>query len=170
MKERNLRYILARGSYRILHFGKGSMHHFYIIYDKTPPSLHPPPTLKKGLAFAIDQINGEEAAVCDLCVWNHLFCIVKSLTCHPVFRFYNKLPEVKKQREEEQRKKAYSTNRDKAKEYQQVLHNICYSHTHAQGVKQWFCPSVCRNHNVMACSRSCGQQKCTVLDTHRPYQ
>ena len=36
-------------------------------------------------------------------------------------RFYNKLPEVKRQREEEKRKNAYSTNRDKAKEYQEVL-------------------------------------------------
>lgn len=48
-----------------------------------------------------------------------------SQTSGPFFRFYDKLPEVKKQREEEQRKKTYSNNRDKAKEYQQVR-----SHNH----------------------------------------
>ena len=37
-----------------------------------------------------------------------------------MFRFYNKLPEVKRQREEEKRRQAYSANREKAKEYQEV--------------------------------------------------
>lgn len=57
-------------------------------------------------------------------VYEEIICFASS-SYHSVFRFYNKLPEVKKQREEEQRKKAYSINRDKAKEYQQVPH-ICY--------------------------------------------
>ena len=43
-----------------------------------------------------------------------------AVLCSTRFRFYNRLPEVKKQREEEKRKRAYSANRDKAKEYHEV--------------------------------------------------
>jgi len=36
------------------------------------------------------------------------------------FRFYNRLPEVRKKREEDARTKEYATNRERAKQYQQV--------------------------------------------------
>ena len=56
----------------------------------------------------------------------HVTLVFVCSNYYSLFRFYNKLPEVKKQREEEQRKKTYSTNRDKAKEYQEVhAHNMC---------------------------------------------
>ena len=38
----------------------------------------------------------------------------------PCFRFYNRLPEVRKKREEDTRAKVYATNREKAREYQEV--------------------------------------------------
>ena len=38
----------------------------------------------------------------------------------PYFRFYNRLPEVRRKHEEETRAKVYATNRERAKQYQEV--------------------------------------------------
>ena len=49
---------------------------------------------------------------------------------HPCFRFYNRPPEVRRKHEEETRAKVYATNRERAKQYQEVgtlLMQISYS-------------------------------------------
>ena len=45
---------------------------------------------------------------------------IHTLIVHPCFRFYNRLPEVRKKREEDTRAKVYATNRERAREYQEV--------------------------------------------------
>ena len=49
----------------------------------------------------------------------HLMQLHTLIVC-PCFRFYNRLPEVRKKREEDTRAKVYATNREKAREYQEV--------------------------------------------------
>ena len=67
-------------------------------------------------------------------IYNHALCwytggvsqLIEALFSS---RFYNRLPEVKRRREEEEKHQTYTANRERAKQYQQVYTaDLCIIH------------------------------------------